>query len=277
MGTAIDSALVMIFDTETTGVNVREDRVVEIGAVYWSGGRRCARPRAIRINPGVPIPIGASQVHNIFDEDVANSPGFDGVGDRFWEHVERGLEGNTPILCGYNAINYDVPIMNAEFERHGFAHRINPDEVLDPFIFVSWHHRAWKVRKLEAVAARYGYELVNAHAATADCEATGAVLSGMIRAGVIPEDLDAALRAQRSYREQLQEEDRRFRYHLYVDREDGQTIRLGFGKHIGLPLAEVEPGYLNFCLGKMDDKLTDETKALFRERSELAGKPRSLF
>ena len=59
------------------------DRVVEIGAVYWSGGRRCARPRAIRINPGVPIPIGASQVHNIFDEDVANSPGFDGVGDRF--------------------------------------------------------------------------------------------------------------------------------------------------------------------------------------------------
>ena len=62
-----------------------------------------------------------------------------------------------------------------------------------------------------------------------------------------------------------------------VDREDGQTIRLGFGKHIGLPLAEVEPGYLNFCLGKMDDKLTDETKSLFRERSELAGKPRSLF
>ena len=30
-------------------------------------------------------------------------------------------------------------------------------------------------------------------------------------------------------------------------------------------------------VGKMDDKLTDETKQLFREQSELSGKPRSLF
>ena len=277
MDAAIDSSLVMIFDTETTGINVLEDRIVEIGAVYWSDGRRCARPREIRINPGVPIPIGASQVHNIFDDDVKDCPTFESIGDRFWQHVKHGIEGHTPILCGYNAINYDVRIMNAEFERHGFPHRIDPDEVLDPFIFVSWHHRNWKVRKLEAVAARYGYDLINAHAATADCEATGAVLSGMIKAGVIPAQRDQALAAQRMIRERLDDEDQRFRYHLYIDRDDRQTIRLGFGKHIGLPLSEVDPGYLNFCLGKMDDKLTDETKQLFREQSELSGKPRSLF
>ena len=47
MGADIDSSLVMIFDTETTGVNVLEDRVVEIGAVYWAAGRRCARGRSV--------------------------------------------------------------------------------------------------------------------------------------------------------------------------------------------------------------------------------------
>lgn len=277
MGADIDSSLVMIFDTETTGVNVLDDRVVEIGAIYWAHGQRCARPRQIRINPGVPIPIGASQVHNIFDDDVRDSPNFAAIGDRFWEHVEQGIGGHKPVLCGYNAISYDVRIMNAEFERHGFAHRIDPDQVLDPFIFVAWYHRSWKVRKLEAVAARYGYDLTDAHSATADAEATGAILSGMVKAGVMPSEVDAALTEQIRMRKQLDDEDRRFRYHLYVDREDGETLRLGFGKHIGLPLAEIPPGYLNFCLGKMDDKLTEETKQLFREQSERGGKPRSLF
>ena len=76
--------ILMIFDTETTGVNVREDRIVQIGAVYWSGGQRCARPREININPGVPIPVGASQVHNIFDDDVVNCPSFSCSVTRLW-------------------------------------------------------------------------------------------------------------------------------------------------------------------------------------------------
>jgi DNA polymerase-3 subunit epsilon len=274
---SIDSSLVMIFDTETTGVNVDEDRVVQIGAVYWSGGQRCARPREININPGVPIPVGASQVHNIFDEDVKDCPAFAEIADRFWHHVEKGLDGQKPVLCGYNAISFDVRIMNAEFERHGFDHRLDGDRVLDPFCFVSWHHRDWRVRKLEAVAARYGYDLANAHAATADAEATGAVLSGMIGAGLIKEDVEEALAQQAEIRRVLADEDQRFRYHLYFDRADQTTLRVGFGKHIGQPLAEIEKGYLNYCLGTMADRLTDETKQLFTEQTERGGAPRSLF
>jgi DNA polymerase-3 subunit epsilon len=277
MSPLIDSTLVMIFDTETTGVDVVTDRVVQIGAVYWKGGQRCARPREININPGVPIPIGASQVHNIFDDDVKDCPSFSDIADRFWQHVEQGFEGTRPVLCGYNAISYDVRIMNAEFERHGFAHRIDKESVLDPFCFVAWYHRDWRVRKLEAVAARYGYDLTDAHSATADAEATGAVLSGMLQAGLIPAQLDEALAKQAEIRSVLASEDKRFRYHLYCDRENPEILRMGFGKHVGLLLSDIAPGYLNFCVGKMGDKMTDETKQRLTEQAERGGRPRSLF
>ena len=89
------------------------------------------------------------------------------------------------------AINYDVPIMNAGLSAMvlpiASAMRSSTRLSSCPGI------RAWKVRKLEAVAARMAMAR-RAHS-DGDCEATRAVLSGMIKAGVIPEDLDAALRS----------------------------------------------------------------------------------
>lgn len=37
------------------------------------------------------------------------------------------------MISGYNAVSYDAAILNAEFERHGIAHRIEPERVVDPW------------------------------------------------------------------------------------------------------------------------------------------------
>jgi hypothetical protein len=40
-----------------------------------------------------------------------------------------------------------------------------------------------------------------------------------------------------------------YSFYLYTDRDDGATLRLGFGKHVGVPLLEAEPSYLQHVLG----------------------------
>ena len=62
-------------DLETTGTDVREDRIVEVAVLtVYPGGKTV--PFVQRVNPGRPIPAGASAVHGITDADVAGAPTF---------------------------------------------------------------------------------------------------------------------------------------------------------------------------------------------------------
>jgi len=65
----------IFFDTETTGVNIVKDRIVELGAIkiYPDGTRETYYQR---FNPGIPIEPGATKVHKITDEMVAHEPPF---------------------------------------------------------------------------------------------------------------------------------------------------------------------------------------------------------
>ncbi|MCU0664151.1 MAG: 3'-5' exonuclease [Myxococcota bacterium] len=257
---------VFAFDDETTGLDTAEDRIVQIGAVRFRAGVRLGQRRSSLVNPGVPIPPDATAVHGISDEVVATAPSFAEVGPRFVAQLLFAEDGSEPILCGYNAPGFDVPMINAELLRHGIAHRIDPTRVLDPLVFVRWHHRDWRARKLEFVAQQCGISLEGAHSAAADAEATGRVLWHLVAQKTVPEDYEDALATQRRLEALLEEEWSRFGRALYLDRED-HTPRLGFGAHVGKKIAEVDRDYLRWCLGKMDD-LTDEARALFQQAAK---------
>lgn len=288
----ITDALLLSFDVETTDVDVAKDRVVELGATYHTVLERAGPRRRMLVNPGVPIPSAAAEVHGISDADVETAPDFGTVGSAFVRHLLHGPDGPDsasaapPVLCGYNALAYDVPLLNAEFARAGIQHRIDPATVLDPIHFVRWYHRAWPKRTLSAAAAACGHDLADAHSAAADAEATGAVLCGLIADGTVPDDRDSAFAAQARLGGRLAAELATFSHFLYVRRDaplwaefdaappaagqaavpappDGEglnpllqcvavsDLRLGFGKHVGTPLAEAEPAYLKWCLEKM--------------------------
>lgn len=61
------------FDLETTGTRPAEDRIVEIGAVRFEQGQ-AVEGYGCLVNPGIPIPLGASQVNGITDEMVQDKP-----------------------------------------------------------------------------------------------------------------------------------------------------------------------------------------------------------
>ncbi len=259
-----DEVRLLVVDTETTGIDVTTDRVVELGAAYFDGGRPAGLRRTL-VDPERPIPPEASAVHGIRDEDVRGQPVFARVAPRLVAHLDGTESGGTPpIVAGYNAVGYDVPLLNHELARAGVEFRIEPSRVIDPILFVRWHHRGLRSRKLGDVCAHYGVRLDAAHTACADAAACGHLLFAMVERGMIPVDVEEALETQARLAPRLEAEWTRFRYWLYEDRADG-VLRLGAGKHCGTPLEQADPGYLAFVIDTIAD-LPDEVRAAFSQR-----------
>ena len=95
---------IVFIDLETTGINVSSDRIVEISAlkIHPNGKEQWLNTR---VNPEMPIPEKATEIHGISDEDVAGSPTFKEIA----KNVAVFLEGCD--LAGYNAIKFDIPVL----------------------------------------------------------------------------------------------------------------------------------------------------------------------
>ena len=64
-----------IFDLEATGLDVTNDRIVEI-AILRVDIDGTTHEYTHKVNPGCPIPEEVSRIHGIYDKDVANEPTF---------------------------------------------------------------------------------------------------------------------------------------------------------------------------------------------------------
>tara|TARA_R110002051_G_scaffold60546_9_gene110958 strand:+ start:68519 stop:69274 length:756 start_codon:yes stop_codon:yes gene_type:complete len=172
---------ICVFDAETTGIDRENDRIVTffIGTMTRDGV--LTRSHSWLVNPGVPIPEGASAVHGITDE-VAQSQGVDPA-TAIREMAETlGAYGYMPIVA-FNG-SYDLTILDRECRRHlgvQFTADINAFVVIDPFIIDKGNdkYRRGK-RTLAAVSEHHGVELVGAHDAEADATATGRVAHAVL-------------------------------------------------------------------------------------------------
>ena len=94
---------IIFFDLETTGVDTSRDRIVEISLVkIMPDGEQIIKTR--RINPTIPIPKEASDVHHITDEDVRDQPTFKQVAKSLKEFMEGCDFG------GFNSNRFDLPV-----------------------------------------------------------------------------------------------------------------------------------------------------------------------
>lgn len=254
-----------VFDTETTGVDVEQDRVVELGAIGCEAGA-AARERKMRIDPGVPIPAAASEIHGIYDEHVRGKPSFKAIAARFIEYLTGHAQGHeAPWLCGYNAAGFDVPLLNAELARAGLDVRIDAASVVDPMVFVRWHLRHLRKRSLESACEHLGIPLLRAHSALDDATATLQLLLRMMDRGFIPTTLGEVLLEQARVSRLMQAEWEQYSYWLYHDRTDGK-LRLGAGSYCGRYLGEVSHDYLQSLIKKVDD-LPDKVRATFLQQA----------
>ena len=227
---------IVVFDLETTGVQITRDRIVEISILkVHPDGEQETKTR--RINPEMHIPEEATAVHGITDADVADCPTFTQVARSLYSWIE-GCD-----IAGFNSNRFDVPMLVEEFLRAGVA--VDFDD--RHFIDVQTIYHKMERRTLEAAYKFYcSKTLENAHSAEADTRATFEVLEAQL--DHYPKELTndvAALAEFSSY-------GRRVDFAGSLAFNDQDEIVINFGKYKGVPVTEVfrrDSGYYSWVMG----------------------------
>ena len=251
----------VFIDLETTGLDVRQDRIVEIALLRMvPPGSSGIAPEPVvhtqRLNPGIPIPAEATRVHGLSDADVAGEPAFADVARSLFDFLS-GCD-----FAGFGLRRFDLPILGAEFERAGYRFDYRKRLCVDgKEIF---HFK--EPRTLSAAYALYcGGELRSAHSAEADMIASRDVLLGILEHYQdLPATVEALSRigAPQPAPEWLDAEGKL--------RWDGDEAVLNFGKHKGRRLRELayaDRGLLEWILAR---DFAEDVKRCVREA--LAGR-----
>lgn len=98
----------IFYDTETTGLSPKNNRIIEIAAFDPEQNRTFNE----LVNPKVPIPQESTNICNITDDMVKDADTFDIVGKKFIEFCS----GDT-ILVAHNNDSFDRPFLEAEFNK----------------------------------------------------------------------------------------------------------------------------------------------------------------
>lgn len=157
-------------DTETTGTDVENDRIVTgVLDIYDANGRTASL--SMMLDPGIEIPEAATAVHGITTEQ-AQAEGMAPVTglSRLMAGLSTVWATGIPVVV-YNAA-YDFTIIDRECRRHGLEPLAITGPVIDPLVIDKHLNRYVKgSRRLDALCLRYGVELDNAHNAEADAAA----------------------------------------------------------------------------------------------------------
>lgn len=203
----------LVIDTETTGVNVFADRIVEIAAVQIETDLSVSDSYTAIIDPGIDVPDGAAAVHGITTER-AKAEGLDpaDVLADVAELVRKALDCGMS-LCMYNA-RFDWPLLLVEAERHGIDFPCAAP-ILDPYLIDRLVDRYRKgKRQLAMVAQHYDVELGDqAHGALADATAAGRVMRRIVEQH--PEIAQRSLTSMLLWQVRGHEEDR-LRFEQYM-------------------------------------------------------------
>lgn len=243
---------IVFFDLETTGVDVMKDRIVEISMVKLLPDGNIIEYTQ-RVNPDIPIPEQASQVHHITNDDVANEPKFAELASTLAQNFS-GCD-----IAGFNSNRFDLPLLLEEFNRAGVIFDISDVRLID--VQTIFHKK--EPRNLIAAYKYYcDKDLTDAHSASADTMATYEVLMAQLEKY---EDLPTTVDKLSEFSSQTRNIDIMGR--LIYDDQNREVIN--FGKHKG-ELAEkvlaTEPGYFSWIANGQFSQNTKDCFARIKKK-----------
>lgn len=188
---------IFVFDTETTGFPqkgedlTKQPHVVQVAGVLVdidpaTGTMTELERLDEKCKPPVSIPFGASQVHGIYDKDVADKPPFEAVADRLLK-----IANGADAVSGHN-VSFDEEILSFELKRLGRDGWWHPRQVIctmrtsTEYCKLEGRGFSWKPPKLNELHKKlFGAFFDGAHNAIFDVESTAKCLAELVRLKVI--------------------------------------------------------------------------------------------
>ncbi len=241
----------VFFDIEATGTDPLSDRIVELSILRV--GREGVEPiRTWRVKPGIRIPLEATEIHGISNEDVEEAPTFEDIADE----VVAAFDGAD--FAGFAIGRFDVRIVQAELVRAGKTLDVTSKRVLDAQVI--YHRR--EPRNLAAALQFYrGKELEGAHGAAADTIASLEVFAGQLqRYADLSLDVDALHELSASHNDAYCDQGRRFAW------RDNEPV-FNFGRLRGRSLRWVasDPTERRYLRVFLEGRFEDDAKGIVRD------------
>ena len=218
----------IFFDLETTGVS-RESKIVQIALIkIFPSGEIIEKCRLI--NPNMPIPPDATNIHGIRNDDVKDKPIFQHISKSLFELFDNCDVG------GFNSRNYDLPILRNEFKNANIEYNYLDYLDIDVFLFEKHVRKKFNIARSEneslSLSSLYklytNKNLDGAHDALNDVKATIAVFNSQL-------EKYYKLTPQTVYNEIPNKGDYKTDHNPRIIK-NGETYYWNFGKYDGKPI-----------------------------------------
>lgn len=163
---------IVIFDLETSGLDILKDEVIEFAALKISGGKVIEKMDGL-FNPGRELKQEVAEKTHITDSMLVGKPHFsDAIGDvvKFF---------GDAIICGHNIDNFDVPFIKKYYKPAGYVFN---NKTIDTLMLARKYFKLSKYN-LEFISEAFNFPNKNAHRALSDVETTYKVLLKLIENG----------------------------------------------------------------------------------------------
>jgi len=170
----MEDATYIVFDIETTGLSVINNKIIEIAGVRMKNGEEINRFTSF-INPHERIPYNIQQLTNITDDMVVNAPELLPTLKEFLAFI------GDDILVAHNA-RFDIGFIAANCRENDLPEPKNT--VLDTLELARLLHPTMKNHRLNTLADKYKVSLDNHHRAIDDTLALGGILAGLVKDAV---------------------------------------------------------------------------------------------
>ncbi len=163
---------IVVLDFETTGLDVKKDRIIQIGAVTMQGDNILESPRIDRlVNPGVPIPPESTRIHGLSDTDVAEAGNFVDSFDELRELLSQR------VVVGHH-VAFDLAVLRHETVRHNMEWQ--EPLSLDVALLTGALEPRLVNLDLDTIAGSLGIDVQHRHSALGDSLITAKILTRLI-------------------------------------------------------------------------------------------------
>ncbi|MDF2659905.1 MAG: polymerase PolC [Paenibacillus sp.] len=168
---SLAEATYVVFDIETTGLSVINNKIIELAGVKMQDGKVIDKFETF-VNPHEKIPYHITQLTHITDEMVVGAPELEDVLPKFIEFV------GDAVLVAHNA-KFDMGFIQESCKRQQLP--ILPNPVLDTLELARLLYPSLKNHRLNTLSDKFKVSLDNHHRAVDDSAALGQVLFHMLK------------------------------------------------------------------------------------------------